>query len=102
MVVFPIGEPLLPIARHHPPLCFGLRSDSIKLDATGLTGDRFYRDFSAVDINILLDFLSQFKWDSLFRDRLVDYMLSIFYDIIYLAVDYFVPLIKYSARKFSF
>ena len=45
-------------------------------------------------------FLSQFNWDEMFTNKSLDDMISIFYDIIYITIDNFVPLKKYSAKKF--
>ena len=98
--VFLADSALLPVDAHHPPLSFNIQCEFRHLNNGGLTGDGFYRDFHAMDIQAVLDFLSYFHWYSLFQNKCLDDMLSIFYDILYLTVEFFVPLKRYSAKKF--
>lgn len=99
-IIFTAESPLLPVDIYHPPLSFTVRCEKGHFNNYGLTGDGFYRDFHAMDSGAVLDFLSQFNWDILLEHKCLDDMISTFYDILYLSVDIFVPLKKYSSKKF--
>ena len=55
-----------------------------------------------MDISAVTDFLSQFEWDTLFQNKSLNDMISIFYDIVYLTIDIFVPLKKFLLKDFLF
>lgn len=100
IVVSPVDQPLLEADRYHPPLYFALKLETHNNNSDELRGNGFYRDFNAADFGAILDFLSQFVWDTLFLNRSLNEMLNIFYEILYLAIEYFVPLKKFSSRRF--
>uniref|UniRef100_A0A6P7H9E1 Uncharacterized protein LOC114349030 n=1 Tax=Diabrotica virgifera virgifera TaxID=50390 RepID=A0A6P7H9E1_DIAVI len=81
---------LLPLDIYHPPISFEFKCESC-VNNPGLTGDAFYRDFHAMNVLDVTSFLSQFNWDNLFKNKSLDDMISIFYDIIYLTIDLYVP-----------
>lgn len=97
--VFAAEAALLPVDVHHPPLSFELKCKSCFNDS-GLIGEGFYRDFQSMNVQEVIGFLSQFNWDDLLMGKTLDNMVNVFYDIIYLTIDIFVPLKRYSAAKF--
>lgn len=92
------SEPLVPPDAYHPPLCFQLQI-TCENHNKDLIGEGYYRDFHSLN-NEMIDFLGQFTWDILFHDQPLDIMINIFYEILYLGIELYVPLKKYSTRKF--
>ena len=45
------------------------------------------------------DFLSKVECDTLFQKKSLNDMIGIFYDIVYLTIDIFVPLKKFSLKR---
>ena len=92
-------EAILPPDNYHPPLCMEIGTDS-EIISEGLNFQGYYRDFKSTRLPDLLHFLNQVNWDALFQNQPLDNMLNIFYEILYLGIDLYVPLKKYSTRKF--
>ncbi|XP_050504919.1 uncharacterized protein LOC126883416 [Diabrotica virgifera virgifera] len=94
------NEALLREGMHHPPLEFEIKMTKRRPNDGGLVSDGFYRDFKSADYVKITDFLSQFCWDNLFLGKTLNQIVNIFYDIVYLAIELFIPLKRYSKRRF--
>lgn len=92
-------EVLLPLDAYHPALNLQIELDNAT-NNNCLECDDFYRDFKNADWNLFSDFLSQFNWDVMLSGRSLDEMINIFYEVLYLAIDTFIPLKKFSSKKF--
>lgn len=92
-------EVLIPPDAYHPPLCVSL-THSTHSNNDDLFADDFYRDFKSTDFNLINDYLSMFSWDELFSSVSLEEMVSTFNEILYRAIDIFVPLKRISSKKF--
>ena len=90
---------LIPPDSYHPPLCAQV-SASNSATNEGLCFEGFYRDFKSANFLEMTNFLDRFEWDSMLKNKSLDVMLGVFCEVLYLTVELFVPLKKYSARKF--
>lgn len=91
-IIFSINQPLLSVDKHHPTLSFSVNYEYHQLNTSGLTGDGFYWGFFAMHGDVIHDFLSQFQWDSLFKNRLLKDMVIIVYEIMYVTIENIVAL----------
>lgn len=92
-------NPLVRIDEHHPPLSFSF-STSSEICTTVRRANEFYYDFKSADYTLLNGYLCSFDWDTILSSVNVDDMLGAFYDIVYNALNVFVPLKKVASGKF--
>lgn len=90
---------LVPPDPYHPPLYIEICTSALE-DSNILNFEGFYRDFRSANFCGISGFLDGINWDNLLKDKNLDVMINIFYEVLYLCIDLFVPLKKYSARKF--
>lgn len=90
---------LVPPDAHHPPLSIQICTDLPQTDS-GLNYQGFYRDFRSADFLEISNFLDGIDWDGLLKGKALEVMLNVLYEVLYVTIDMFVPLKKYSARKF--
>lgn len=92
-------DTLVPEDPHHPSLEIHIPSTKIAF-SPGLQERGYYYDFKKADYDAINDYLNCIPWDDLFRNRSLDDMINVFYEIIYTAIDSHVPLKKLSTFKF--
>ena len=78
----------------HPPLSIQLQVEGATSE-NGLVYNGFYRDFNSANFQDIAMFLDQFNWDILFCSQSIEEMLNILYEIIFIAIDKFVPLKRF-------
>ena len=93
-------EELVPRDAYHPPLTINLKLSVPPLNDNRLNFGGFYRYFKWVDLDSISNLFCQFKWDLSLSEKPLHIMLNILYEILYMAIDLYVPLKKYSTRIF--
>lgn len=96
--VYSSDEMILPIDKYHPPLIINYLNIYVKvIDPTIVK-----RNFEKADYPKIVEFLSTYNWayDLTCKSSSLDEALEYFYNVIYQAIDNFVPLQKYYTSKF--
>ncbi|KAG5876716.1 hypothetical protein JTB14_010124 [Gonioctena quinquepunctata] len=60
----------------------------------------YYHDFKSANLMLIRELLDQVSYDELLKNKPLDHMIITLYEILYIAIDLYVPLKKYSSRKF--
>ncbi|KAG5872233.1 hypothetical protein JTB14_002994 [Gonioctena quinquepunctata] len=94
----PANDVLIQQDPYHPPLSFELPVFDPAINSE-ICPSGYYHDFKSANLMLIRDLLDQVSWDELFKNKPLDHMINILYEILYIAIDLLGALVPRLAKR---
>ncbi|KAG5878933.1 hypothetical protein JTB14_005986 [Gonioctena quinquepunctata] len=83
---------------YHPPLSFELPVSHPAINSE-ICPSGYYHDFKSANLMLIRELLDQVSWDELFKNKPLDHIINILYEILYKAIDFLRALTHRLAKR---